>query len=91
VNETPQQQFDAIYENGVLRPLIPLNLAEHAKVSLTIDRERRPREGEPKPGYKSFISETGNPNITWDEVRKITAKLPGPLSDDVQLEREDRC
>ena len=28
--------FDAIYENGVLRPLAPLNLAENQQVSLTL-------------------------------------------------------
>jgi predicted DNA-binding antitoxin AbrB/MazE fold protein len=30
-------QFDAIYENGVLRPLQPLNLADRAKVTVTIE------------------------------------------------------
>lgn len=28
--------FDAIYENGLLRPLSPLNLAEKQQVSLTL-------------------------------------------------------
>ena len=28
--------FEAIYENGVLRPLAPLNLAEKQQVSLTL-------------------------------------------------------
>jgi predicted DNA-binding antitoxin AbrB/MazE fold protein len=28
--------FQAVYENGVLRPLAPLELAEHAVVSLAI-------------------------------------------------------
>jgi predicted DNA-binding antitoxin AbrB/MazE fold protein len=30
-------QFDAIYENGVLRPLQPLQLADRAKVTVTIE------------------------------------------------------
>lgn len=29
--------FDAIYENGVFRPLVPINLEEKAQVSLTLD------------------------------------------------------
>jgi predicted DNA-binding antitoxin AbrB/MazE fold protein len=28
--------FDAIYENGVLRPLVPLQLSENQQVSLTL-------------------------------------------------------
>jgi predicted DNA-binding antitoxin AbrB/MazE fold protein len=32
-------QTDAIYEGGVLRPLSPLNLSEHAVVSLSISTE----------------------------------------------------
>lgn len=30
------QQVDAIYENGVLKPLGPLNLAEHQRVAVTV-------------------------------------------------------
>jgi predicted DNA-binding antitoxin AbrB/MazE fold protein len=30
------QQFDAIYDNGVFRPLVPLSLPNHAHVKLTI-------------------------------------------------------
>jgi predicted DNA-binding antitoxin AbrB/MazE fold protein len=31
------QLIDAIYENGVLRPLSPLALPEHARVRLSVD------------------------------------------------------
>lgn len=30
------QQFDAIYENGVLRPLKPVDLREHEVVSVSV-------------------------------------------------------
>lgn len=30
------QEFTAIYEHGILRPLVPLNLPESAKVELSI-------------------------------------------------------
>lgn len=29
--------IEAIYENGVLKPLQPLNLSDHQRVSITID------------------------------------------------------
>lgn len=33
------QQFKAIYENGVLKPLEPLNLAEHQRVRVSVEDE----------------------------------------------------
>lgn len=32
-------QLEAIYENGVFRPLQPIQLAEHQRVTVTIDEE----------------------------------------------------
>jgi predicted DNA-binding antitoxin AbrB/MazE fold protein len=32
------QQIDAIYEDGVLRPLEPVNLQEHERVRLSIEQ-----------------------------------------------------
>lgn len=32
-------QVEAIFENGVLRPLQPMNLSENQKVTLTIDND----------------------------------------------------
>jgi len=33
------RHLDAVYENGVLRPLEPLSLAEHQRVRLTLDEK----------------------------------------------------
>lgn len=33
------QQFDAIYDNGVLRPLVPLPLPDKARVRLTVEAQ----------------------------------------------------
>jgi predicted DNA-binding antitoxin AbrB/MazE fold protein len=33
------ERIDAIYEGGVLRPLKPLSLPDHARVKLTIDAQ----------------------------------------------------
>jgi|SRR6516164_1156941 predicted DNA-binding antitoxin AbrB/MazE fold protein len=30
-------QFDAVYENGVFRPLEPVSLSEHQRVTVTVD------------------------------------------------------
>lgn len=40
---TQHQTIEAIYENGVLRPLEPLDgLAEHSKVKVTIEYKAEP-------------------------------------------------
>lgn len=31
------QQIDAIYDNGVLKPLVPLSLPDKARVTLTVE------------------------------------------------------
>jgi len=88
-----RQQVDAIYENGVLKPLTPIVLAEHEQVSLVIrakdDVDLDDEDDE--DDYMPLIAEEGDPDITWEEVRRITAKLPGSLADDVDREREERC
>lgn len=33
------QQIDAIYDNGVLKPLVPLSLPDKLRVKLTIDAQ----------------------------------------------------
>lgn len=32
-------QLEAVYENGVFRPLQPIQLAEHQRVTVTVDAE----------------------------------------------------
>jgi predicted DNA-binding antitoxin AbrB/MazE fold protein len=41
------QQIDAIYENGMLRPLVPLVLPDQTRVKLTVEAEL-PTEDEEK-------------------------------------------
>jgi predicted DNA-binding antitoxin AbrB/MazE fold protein len=36
---TISQQVNAIYEDGVLKPLEPLNLAEHQRVRVSVENE----------------------------------------------------
>ncbi len=39
------RELDAIYEQGVLRPLEPLALAEHQRVRLTLEEQDSPSSG----------------------------------------------
>ena len=40
-----QKTIEAVYENGVFRPLQPVQLAEHQRVTVTIDAEEAATSG----------------------------------------------
>ena len=35
------RNIEAVYENGVLKPLAPLDLKEHERVKLTVEEEKK--------------------------------------------------
>jgi predicted DNA-binding antitoxin AbrB/MazE fold protein len=87
-------QVDAVYENGVLRPLVPLDLNEHElvvvsvlKTSISSHRsglaveylERVKRERE---------GAVGAPGL--GEVRRRLAKIPESMADEIIAERGER-
>lgn len=81
------QQFDAIYENGVFKPLTPLSLPENQRVTLVVHCE----DGEPSTAIDSWlIVQDGDPTITLEEVHKALSSIPGSLSDEVIRQRDER-
>jgi predicted DNA-binding antitoxin AbrB/MazE fold protein len=82
-----RQTVEAIYENGVLQPLEPLNLPDHERVSVTVepatDEDWLDRDA------KEWAKREGDPNIPLDDVRKRLAKITGSMSDVVIAERGD--
>jgi predicted DNA-binding antitoxin AbrB/MazE fold protein len=86
-----RQHVDAVYEGGVLRPLKPLDLAEHEHVSLTIATNGVHDDVEPDATeYVPLIAEEGDSSITWEQVQSLLAKLPRSLSSDIERERDER-
>ena len=88
------KQVEAVYENGVLRPLEPLPLAENQHVKVTIS------EASDDP-LSSLIDHDFMERVkrevaamqyipTHEEVRQITAKDPGSWAEAIIAEREDR-
>jgi predicted DNA-binding antitoxin AbrB/MazE fold protein len=87
-------QVEAVYENGVLRPLKPLELAEHQHVTVTVTESTK------SASYTqldlTFIENlrkqlhSAPPAPGLDEVRRRLAKIPGRMTDDFIAEREDR-
>jgi predicted DNA-binding antitoxin AbrB/MazE fold protein len=85
------QRVDAIYENGVLKPLTPIILAENERVSLVIGTAGEvEHEDRDATDYMPLIADEGDPSVTWDQVQALLAKLPGSLSDDFERERDER-
>ena len=84
-----KQRLDAIFEDGVLKPMARVNLSEGERVTILIC-DVGDAEAEDESDYIPFAAEDCDPDITWEEVHKITAKLPGSLADDVIRDREER-
>ena len=87
-------QIEAVYENGVLRPLQPLDLREHERVVLSVIK------AEPAPSRSSLAVEyveklkrelqpaEAIPGL--EEVRRRLAKIPGSMAAEIIAERGER-
>lgn len=88
-NSGMSQHVRAIFENGVLKPLDPLDLEEEEVVSVSV--EKLVENGRPdEDSYQPLIADDGDPNISWQEVQAVLAKLPGSLANDFDRQREER-
>ena len=59
----------AVYENGVLRPLEPLELAEHQPVTVTVDESSAKTHGEALRALQEVLSQRTPEEM--DELRAI--------------------
>jgi predicted DNA-binding antitoxin AbrB/MazE fold protein len=85
------QHVNAIYENGVLKPLKPLDLKDQELVSLSIDRRtEKGQELDHDDEYLPLFAEDGDPNVSWEAVQAVLAKLPDSLTEDFNRERDGR-
>ena len=88
------QQVDAIYENGILRPLQPLDLKESVRVRLSVSAENPdPNDDIVDHAMVAYARAhvAGLENIpTHAEVRKMLSKMKGSLSATIISERGDR-
>jgi len=86
-----EQKVEAVYENGLLRPLRPLSLKEAEHVTLTIsdastDLSRRDLDIVER-ARKELRAFGTVPSI--DELRSALAVIPGNLSEDIVRDRGD--
>jgi predicted DNA-binding antitoxin AbrB/MazE fold protein len=82
--------FEAVYENGVLRPLETLTISDRQRLLVTISDV--PATAADVAAY--FEPEeweaAKHDDIGLDEVRQALASIPGSLADAVIASREER-
>ena len=88
------KQVEAVYENGMLRPLEPLPLEEHQQVTVVISEshsapERSHLDADYLAAVRAEVAAMGR-IPTLDEIHKITAKDPSSWAEAISAEREER-
>ena len=91
--EVVYEQVDAVYENGVLRPLQPLDLTEHEHVTISVARTY------PVPSRSGLAAEyierlrremeSAGPAPGLEEVRRRLTRITGSMADEIIAARGD--
>ena len=78
----------AIYENGVLRLLEPLDLREQQQVTVTVNDS--PVDSWLDHEFLATLEDEQEPRPSLAQVRAALSTIPGNLSDDIRSERDAR-
>lgn len=85
-----ERRLQAVYKNGVLRPLEPLSLENNQQVTVTISE---PSSVAPHvAGYCSpeEWAEASRDEVSVEEVRRALSTLTGSLADAITSLRQER-
>ncbi len=80
---------EAIFEDGVLRPLEELSLRPKQRVLLQINEAPDAAEDLEDKAFVIYCRAQGDPNITLEEVRQALAVIPGSLTEACSAERDE--
>jgi predicted DNA-binding antitoxin AbrB/MazE fold protein len=81
--------IEAIYENGMLRPLEPLALEEHQRATITIAEDGEVQEDLFDPEFTQWCTEQSRNAPSLEEVRRSLSKIQGAMADVVTAERDE--
>jgi predicted DNA-binding antitoxin AbrB/MazE fold protein len=87
------RQVEAVYENGVLRPLQPLDLAEHEHVFVSVTKNSAAARAILAVEYIEGLRrehQDADPAPGLEEVRKRLGKIPGSMAADIVADRGER-
>jgi predicted DNA-binding antitoxin AbrB/MazE fold protein len=87
-------EVDAVYENGILKPLQPLDLAENELVVVSITQKANGAglgqlDTDFVEGLRRRLANAA-PAPGLEEVRRRLSKIPGSMTADFIAGREDR-
>jgi predicted DNA-binding antitoxin AbrB/MazE fold protein len=82
-------RIEAIYEDGILRPLEKLSLRPKQRVRLQIDEDPDAAEDMEDTAFVNYCRTEGDPNIALEEVRQALAAIPGSLTEACSAERDE--
>jgi predicted DNA-binding antitoxin AbrB/MazE fold protein len=88
--ERTSTQFDAVYENGVLRPLNPVDLPEHERLSVIVNLPADPLTDVLDWEAHELAATEGNESVSLEDVQAALSKIPGSMADVVSAERDER-
>lgn len=83
------KRLEAVYENGVLRPLEPLDLREHQRVTVIVSPVTPAEEDWVDVDCLQLCAAEADESISLEMVREALSKIPGSLTADFIAERED--
>ena len=86
-------QVDAVYENGVLRPLQPLDLREHEHVVVSVVKANAPARSSLDVDYIEKMKrelQDADPAPGLDEVRRRLSKISGSMAAEMVADRGER-
>ena len=86
------RKLETVYENGVLRPLEPLDLREHQRVSVIVSPVPLAPSDEEwlDVDCLQLYAAEADESISVEAVREALSKIPGSLTTDFIAEREER-
>ena len=86
-----EKRLQAVYKQGALHPLEPLQLNDMQQVTLTIS-DASSLIDEDLAGYftpEEWLDAQHDP-VTWNEVRHALSGISGSLADAVTAQRQER-
>lgn len=85
------KRIEVVYEKGVLRPLEPLKLRDHQRVSIVMSDDATSSADEDWLDIECMrSSETeADETVNLDAVREALSKIPGSMTSDFVDERDE--
>jgi len=88
--ERTTARFEAVYENGVLRPLKPVDLPEHERLAVSVSKLGDPLADILDWDAHELAALEGDDSVSLEEVQQALSKIPGSMAAIVSAERDER-